>query len=111
MKIEQAKEQLKKFLGGKILTFSIKWHENNEWVAECNEIPAIMTGSMGNDIALVDKMIREAILTAAGINVDYADEILKFVGYNPVAANTKLFGLKRSSFISSKDRQAEYVLS
>lgn len=110
MKTEQAKEQLKKFLGGRTLTFSIRWYDNNEWIAECNEIPAIMTGGMGNDIALMDKMIREAIMTAVGIDVAYADEILKFVGYNPVAANTKSLGLSRPSFIFSKDREAEYVL-
>lgn len=109
--MEQAKEQLKKFLGGKILTFSVRRYENNEWVAECNEIPAVMTGGMGDDIAFMDKMIREAILTAAGIDVAYAEEILRFVGYNPMAANTKPVGLRRSNFLSSKDRLAEYALS
>ena len=111
MKIKQAKEQLKKFLGGKVLTFSVRRYEDNEWVAECNEIPAIMTGGMGDDIAFMDKVIREAILTAAGIDVAYAEEILRFVGYNPVAKSMKLFGLGRSSLIASKDRQAEYALS
>ena len=70
-----------------------------------------MTGGMGDDIAFMDKMIREAILTAAGIDVAYAEEILRFVGYNPVAKSMKLFGLGRSSLIASKDRQAEYALS
>lgn len=111
MKIEQAKEQLKKFLGGRTLTFSIRWYDNNEWVAECNEIPAIMTGGKGDDIAYMDTMMREAILTAAGIDTEYAAEILKFVRLNPMPMHASVLGLNRPSASVNRDRQAEYVLS
>ena len=111
MKIERAKEQLNRFLGGRVLTFSIKWHDNNEWVAECKEIPAIMTGGKGDDIAYMDKMMREAILTAAGIDIEFASEVLRFVRYNPLALNTNALGINRSGSPFSRDRQADYVLS
>jgi predicted RNase H-like HicB family nuclease len=80
MNLIQAKERLAQFLGETVLTFSIKKYEDGEWVAECNEIPAIMTGGMGDDITQMDDMIRDAILTAAGIDPEYRDQVLKFVG-------------------------------
>lgn len=110
MNKEKAKKQLQRFLGEKVLTFSIKRYLGGEWVAECNEIPAIMTGGMGDDIAQMDRMIRDAILTAAGIDTEYANEILKFVGYNPISADTKILRTNKTQFTFSKDREAEYVL-
>jgi len=104
MNIEQAKLNLKNFLGGKELTFSIRSFDNGEWIAECNEISSIMTGGMGNDITNIDSMIRDAILTAAGIDTDYANEILKFTGYR--SKNSIL-----SNFLGNSKKEAEYALS
>lgn len=79
MEQKKAKAQLEKFLNGKILTFSITHHENSEWVAQCNEIPGIITG--GVDLNLIDAMLRDAILTAANVDVKYANTLLRNVGY------------------------------
>ena len=111
MSLIKAKKQLGSFLGDKVLTFSIKKYPNGEWVAECNEIPAIMTGGMGDDIAAMDAMIRDAILTAAGIDTQYASEVLKFVGYDPTGADTKTVNVSSPKITFSDDREAEYVLS
>ncbi|PIQ91569.1 MAG: hypothetical protein COV70_03015 [Parcubacteria group bacterium CG11_big_fil_rev_8_21_14_0_20_39_22] len=86
--LKKAKEGLKKFLGDKVLTFSIKRFPDGEWVAECNELPAIITGGCEGDITNMDEMIREAVLTAAGIDNRFSKEILKFVGYS---SNTSIW--------------------
>ncbi len=106
MNIEQAKTNLKSFLNGKELTFSIKRFENDEWIAECNEIPAIATGGMGDDITNLDLMIREAIVTAAGIDAEYAKDLLQFKGYRPKVSAFSF--LKLDNVIKN---EAEYVLS
>ena len=107
MNKEQAKLNLRKFLGGKELTFSIKQYENGEWVATCNEVPAIMTGGLGYNITEIDSMIRDAILTAAGIDTIYANDILKFTGYKTAEASlTSFFNLD-----NLVKNQAEYALS
>lgn len=114
MNIEQARKNLERFLGDKVLTFSIRHYPDGEWVAECNEISAIMTGGMGNDIANMDRMIREAILTAAGINTDYAEEVLKFVGYEPKLSSQKVSSWFRPSQLHSPisiEKEAEYVIT
>lgn len=86
----------------RVLTFSIEEYTNGEWIATCNEIPSITTGGMGNDITKRDSLIREAILTAAGVDISYADEILKFVGYRPAS-------VLRSVFNREIVKEAEYV--
>ncbi len=107
MNKEQAKSLLEKFLGGRELTFSIKQYDNREWVATCNEIPAIMTGGLGYNITDIDTMIRDAILTAAGIDTIYANDILKFTGYknakNSIASFLNLDNLVKN--------EAEYAIS
>jgi len=88
---EQAKAKLATFLDGRELTFSMSEHENDEWIAQCNEIPAITTGGIGKDITNRDKLMRGAILAAANIDPKYMDEILRFVGYKgttPLFYNT-----------------------
>lgn len=102
---EQAKLKLTKFLKNRELTFLIKTYSNDEWVAECNEIPAIITCGIGNDITKRDSMIRDAILTAAGVNVDYANSILKFIGYK---VKTHIFG---KMFSDTNNTKASYALS
>ncbi|OGG44426.1 hypothetical protein A2841_00435 [Candidatus Kaiserbacteria bacterium RIFCSPHIGHO2_01_FULL_48_10] len=80
MELEEAKKQLRKFFGGKVLTFSIKEFNSSEWVAECNEIPAIITGGTGNNITERDALIRDAIVVAAGIGSGFQN-LLVFEGY------------------------------
>ncbi len=103
MQLKEAKARLQRFLGGRELTFAIKRYPDGEWVAECNEIPAIMTGGKEDDITNIDTMIRDAILTAAGVDSEYSNEILKFVGYRQANRITNLFRTERT--------EAEYVLS
>ena len=67
MNKEQAAKQLDKFMGGKPLTFSIKQGPNDEWVAQCNEIDGIVTCGIGYDAFEMEKLMQDAILTAAGI--------------------------------------------
>ena len=103
MKPNEAKTRLATFLGGRELTFSIKKYPDGEWVAECNEIPAIMTGGKEDDITNMDTLIRDAILTAAGIDTKFANDILKFVGYRQPGSF--------ASFFRSEKTEADYVLS
>src|ERR1019366_6646485 len=103
MELKDAKTRLHGFLGDRELTFSIRKYPDGEWVAECNEIPAIMTGGKADDITNVDTMIRDAILTAAGVDPKYANKILKFVGYRQANRIANLFRTERT--------EAEYVLS
>lgn len=103
MNLEQAKTQLRSFLKGRVLTFSITTDANGEWVAECNEIPAIITGGLGGDITTLDRMMRDVILTAAGVDTQYSGEALKFVGYKPIGILAQIFG--------SESKKAEYAIS
>lgn len=102
MNMEQAKIQLSAFLNGRELTFTVSNFDSGEWIAECNEIPGIITGGMGNDITTMDSLIRDAILVAAGLDSESSSNLLKFVGYKE---RQGLFG-----FFCSGSR-AEYVLS
>lgn len=79
-KLEQAKLRMKTFLGDSEITFSIRNFPSGEWIAECNEIPAIMTGGMNGDITTIDAMIRDAIITAVGIDSEYTNDVLRFNG-------------------------------
>jgi hypothetical protein len=98
----QAREQLKAFLQGMELTFSIETYPNEEWVARCNEIPAIVTGGRGDNITDMDNLIRDAILTAAGVDTQYVNMILKFKGYK---------AQEHGFFFSKQNAEAEYALS
>lgn len=104
MDITSARSRLATFLGGRTLTFKIKTFEGGEWIAECNEIPAIATGGMGDDISQMDLMIRDAILTAAGVDTQLASESLKFIGYKPT-------GSLASFFSGSEKAAAEYAVT
>lgn len=111
MNLEQAKKSLEAFLGDKVLTFSIRKYPDGEWIAQCNEIPAIMTGGMGDDISKMDMMMRDAIVTAAGIDSEYAGEVLKFVGYGNPARQRGLMNRFRPTIAPTSDRHAEYALT
>jgi hypothetical protein len=78
MDVEQAKQGLRAFLQGRELTFSVRTFESGEWIAECNEIPAITTGGMGYDDR--DALMRDAIVSAAGVPGDYG-YLLDFKGF------------------------------
>jgi hypothetical protein len=107
--IEKARLDLEQFLGDTMLTFSIKNYSNGEWTAYCNEIPAIMTGGMGVDISTMDRMIRDAILTAAGVDPDLAEEVLKFTGLNPELRKKQTED--GPVFLANNRREAEYAIA
>lgn len=96
----QALEQLSKLLDGQTLTFSFEEFASGEWIARCNEIPGIITGGSG-DYTERDMLIRDAIISAAGIKGDYG-YLLKNMG-------TKQPGLI-SGLLGTKKEESEYVL-
>ena len=70
---EQVKELLRKFTDNQVLTFKVeRFKEEDEWIATCNQIPGIITGGTGNDCNEMFEQMRDAVLTAAGIDVKYA---------------------------------------
>ena len=69
-----------------------------------------MTGGMGDDIAAMDRMIRDVILTAAGVDTEYINDILKFVGNNP-RAEISWADVFKPKVIFTGDSKAEYELS
>ena len=81
MNLEQAKERVSRFMGeNEILTFSLERFEDDEWVARCNEIPAISTSGFGDDMEEIESLMKDAIFTAAGVEGEFADdELLKDV--------------------------------
>ena len=104
MNLEKARGILGNFLKHRQISFIITKYPSGEWVAECDEIPAVMTGGMSDDITKMDAMIREAVLTAANIDVEYSNDLLKFVGIESRGFLGNLFHL-------NTDRKAEYVLA
>ncbi|MDO8728818.1 MAG: hypothetical protein Q7K26_02880 [bacterium] len=82
---EQAKKRLEQFMGNDVLTFTIKKYPTDHWVAQCNEIDGIITGGTGYDLAVMEDLLQDAILTAAGIPAEHADGMLKRIwSVNPV---------------------------
>jgi hypothetical protein len=106
---DEALTQLGRFLGDNTLTFSFERFDNGEWIATCNEIPAIQTGGMGDDITKTDSMLREAILVAAGIDPKYKNDILQFVGIQQSRISPVPAFLGGSPRLTTKS--AEYVLA
>lgn len=85
MNKEQAKKRLLKFMGNSCLTFSVKQNPNDKWVAQCNEIDSIITCGEGYDMATMESLMQDAILTAAGIPKEFSDGMLKReLGDSPV---------------------------
>src|SRR5690348_12474874 len=110
MTIEQAKDQLKRFLGDTTLNFTFETFDDGEWTAVCNEIPSIVTGGKGVDITTIDAMIREAIVVAAGIDPIYKNDVLNFKGAQPVS-KPLISVFSKDMFGGATLRSAEYVLS
>ncbi len=79
MNLSLANEKIKRFFNGQELTFCVeRFGENHEeWVARCNEIPAISTSGFGFDERDVREQVKDVILTAAGVDGEYADEVLR----------------------------------
>lgn len=90
MEQQEAKEQLRTFFNGRLLTFTIRDFLDGEWVAECNEIPGIITGGKGEDITGRDKLIRDAIATAAGLPGEVGN-IIEFKGLVQAGQMTSIF--------------------
>jgi hypothetical protein len=110
MTLEQAKMQLQSFFGERVLTFSVRNSDSGEWVARCNEIPAILTGGNDEDIAIMDRLMRDAILTAAGVDPEYGPHLLKLVDYAPKEIIHQMAPSK-TPFVFGADREAEYAIS
>ncbi len=81
---EQVTKQLNNFMGEKPLTFSIKQGPNDEWVAQCNEIDGIITCGKGYDAHEMERLMQDAILSAAGIPKEFSENMLKRVFSNEV---------------------------
>lgn len=74
MNKQQAKKILQNFIGDQTLTFSIKTFKNStEWVAKCDQIPAIITGGTGNDYSTMYNLMLDAVLTAAGVDGKFSN--------------------------------------
>ncbi len=81
---EQAEKQLNKFMGNQPLTFSLKQGTNEEWVAQCNEVDGIITCGTGYDLAEMERLMQDAILSAAGIPKEFSENMLKRVFSNEI---------------------------
>ncbi len=104
MNIQKEKEKLKNFLDGRSLNFTVTHYSDGEWVAECNEIPAIITGGMSGDITKIDYMMREAILTAANIDIELSEQLLSFKNIGSAGFLVNILG-------SQDKKKAEYALA
>ena len=107
MSKSQSKLKLKKFLGDTALTFTFKTYDDGEWVAQCDQIPGLATGGKNDDLAVVDSMIRDAILTSAQINPEYTD-LLKFKTVVPKSVNIQTVGRSEPKFHFSNEREMGY---
>jgi len=102
MNKKQAKEQLKKFMGDQTLTFSIiKESNDNKWVAQCNEIDSIITCGVEYDLANMENLMQDAILTAAGIPARFSDNLLKRIWSNDISVLSRIDSLSSSTLFSS----------
>lgn len=77
MNLQQAQEQLKKFSGGQVLTFSVTHFPEGGWSAVCDQIPAVTTCGDDSDVQKMETLMKDAILTAAGIDGAFADSLLR----------------------------------
>lgn len=72
---QEAKQQLERFMGEHVLTFTVE-RDGDNWMATCNQFPAISTGGVGYDHDEMQNILKDAILTAAGVEGD-ADTLLR----------------------------------
>lgn len=91
MNQDQAKQKMKDFLGdNKALTFAIKFFPgvDHKWIAQCNEIDSIITCGTGFDQDEMDRLIEDAILTAARIPEELCEGLLKRVWSGETSTST-----------------------
>ena len=107
MNKEQAIKQLNKFMNDQVLSFSVKQYPEEKWVAQCNEIDGVITCGVGYDMAQMEHLMQDAILTAAGIPSELSDDLIKRVwsGDRVVPVQTEL-----DSSISTRLFQSTYMV-
>lgn len=68
-----ANQKLMSFFGDQELTFSIErfGEGGQEWIARCNQAPGLVTGGVVYDEKMIQDQIKDAILTAAGVDGEY----------------------------------------
>lgn len=66
-------ERIVRFFDGRELTFFIErmGKGGQDWVAQCHQIPALMTGGVVYDEVEIQSQIKDLILSAAGVDGDY----------------------------------------
>ena len=74
-----SEERIKRFFNGRELTFCIERFGDNdeEWVARCDQIPAISTSGYGFDERAIREQVKDAVLTAAGITESDSENLLR----------------------------------
>lgn len=79
MNLKQANEQIVRFFNGESLTFCVEriGENSEEWIARCDQVAAISTSGYGFDEREMREQVKDAILTAAGVDGEFADEVLK----------------------------------
>lgn len=88
MNLEQAKNNIARFFGGQDLTFCVERFGENfeEWVAHCDQVPGITTSGYGFDEREMKDLVKDAILTASGVDGDFADDVLNELSFKSVFA-------------------------
>jgi len=83
MNLETANKKIKEFFNGRQLTFCVERFGINqeEWVARCNEISAISTSGYGFDERDIRDEVKDAILTAVGVDSEYSEEVLQELSF------------------------------
>ena len=68
-----ANQKLISFFEGQELTFSIERFGvgGQEWIARCHQVPGLTTGGIVYDENLIQEQIKDALLTAAGVDGEY----------------------------------------
>ena len=88
MNLQLANEQIGRFFGGKELTFCVERFGDNheEWLVRCDQIPGISTSGYGFDEREMRDQVKDAVLSAAGVDGEYADEVLKEISFKSALA-------------------------
>jgi hypothetical protein len=88
MTLEQANERIMQFFRGENLTFCVeRFGENSEeWVAYCDQIPGITTSGYGFDEREMKELVRDAILTAAGVDGEFSNDVMKELSFKSAFA-------------------------
>lgn len=86
-------EQLISFFDGRELTFYIERSgvDGQEWIARCQQVPALMTGGVVYNEAEVQNQIKDVIMTAAGVEGDYESIISRNISLvNQISASVSI---------------------